>query len=110
MRALRRQFVRGDLSGRNRGRGLSEPNVNISSVILRARPEKLGRVRNDLAAIPGVEIHADGNDGRLVLTIEDGEGYAPADVFLKLRELDGVISASLVYQYCDDGLPQEKDK
>jgi periplasmic nitrate reductase NapD len=84
--------------------------MNISSVILRARPEKLPSVRNGLAAMPGVEIHADGNDGRLVLTIEDGEGYAPPDVFLKLHELDGVICASLVYQYCDDGLPQEADK
>ena len=84
--------------------------MNISSVILRARPEKLGGVRNGLAAIPGVEIHADGNDGRLVLTIEDGEACAPPDVFRKLHELDGVISASLVYQYCDDGLPQEANK
>ena len=84
--------------------------MDISSVILRARPEKLDGVRKDLSAMPGVEIHADGDDGRLILTIEDGEGYAPPDVFLKLHQLDGVISASLVYQYCDDGLPQESDK
>lgn len=84
--------------------------MNISSVILRAWPAKIDAVRDGLAAMPGVEIHADGNDGRLVLTIEDGEGYAPAEVFLKLHGLDGVISASLVYQYCDDGLPQESDK
>ena len=84
--------------------------MNISSVILRARPEALGGVRSSLAAMPGVEIHADGEDGRLVLTIEDGEGYAPTDIFLKLHELDGVISASLVYQYCDDGFPEESDK
>lgn len=83
--------------------------MNISGVILRARPEKLPGVRNGLAMIAGVEIHADGDDGRLVLTIEDGEGYAPPDVFLKLHELDGVISASLVYQYCDEGFPQETD-
>ncbi len=84
--------------------------MNISSVILRAQPEKLGGVRTSLAAIPGVEIHADGNDGRLVLTIEDGAGCAPPDVFLKLHQLDGVISASLVYQYCDDELSQESDQ
>ncbi len=84
--------------------------MNISSVILRAWPEQLPGVRNGLTAIPGVEIHADGGDGRLVLTIEDGEGYTLPDVFLKLHQLDGVISASLVYQYCDDGLPQETDK
>lgn len=84
--------------------------MNISSVILRARPEKLPGLRNGLQAMPGVEIHADGNDGRLILTIEDVEGYAPPDVFLKLGELDGVISASLVYQYCDEGLSPEADK
>jgi nitrate reductase NapD len=84
--------------------------VNISSVILRAWPEKLGGVRNNLATMPGVEIHADGNDGRLVLTIEDGAGDALPDIFLKLNQLDGVMSASLVYQYCDDGLAQETDK
>lgn len=84
--------------------------MNISSVILRAQPEQLPGVRNGLAAIPGVEIHADGKDGRLVLTIEEGPGCAPTDVFLKLHQLDGVISASLVYQYCDDDLPQETDK
>ena len=84
--------------------------MNISSVILRAWPEKLPGVRNDLAAIAGVEIHADEGDGRLVLTIEDGAGDAPADIFQRLNQLDGVISASLVYQYCDDELPQESDK
>jgi nitrate reductase NapD len=75
--------------------------MDISSVILRARPEKLVSVRNGLAALPGVEIHADADDGRLVLTIED-RGEASAEVFMKLSELDGVLSASLVYQYCDD--------
>ena len=84
--------------------------MNISSVILRARPDMLGSVRNGLAALPGVEIHADGNDGRLVLTIEDTEGSVPADVFLRLHALDGVLSASLVYQYCDDHLAQEPDQ
>lgn len=83
--------------------------MNISSVILRALPEQLPGVRDSLAAIPGIEIHADGGDGRLVLTIEDGTGSAPSDIFLKLHQLDGVISASLVYQYCDDGLPQESN-
>lgn len=110
MRVSRRRFLRGDPSGCHRSRGLREPSMNISSVILRAQPEKLPGVRDGLAAIPGVEIHADGGDGRLVLTLEDGAGYAPPDVFSKLHQLDGVISASLVYQYCDDGLPQEADK
>jgi nitrate reductase NapD len=81
--------------------------MNISSVILRTRPERLPGVRRQLTAMPGVEVHAEDGDGRLVLTLEDGEGYAPPDIFLKLQGLDGVLSASLVYQYCDDDLAQE---
>lgn len=83
--------------------------MNISGVILRARFEQLSGVRSRLSAMPGVEIHADGDDGRLVLTLEDGEGYGPADILPRLQQLDGVISASLVYQYCDDDLPEEQD-
>ena len=83
--------------------------MNISSVVLRADPMRRAEVRGRLATMPGVEIHADGDDGRLVLTIEDVDGCAPADIFLKLQKLDGVLSASLVYQYCDDGLPEESN-
>jgi len=81
--------------------------MDISSVVLRARPDKLVSVRHGLAALPGVEIHADADDGRLVLTIEGDRGEASAEVFMKLSELDGVLSASLVYQYCDDEPPGE---
>lgn len=84
--------------------------MNISSVILRARPDKLDGVRRSLAAMPGVEIHADGNDGRLVITLEDSGGDTSAESFVKLHYLEGVIGASLVYQYSDDGLPQESNK
>ena len=76
--------------------------MDISSVILRAHPEKLVGVRHALATLPGVEIHADGNDGRLVLTIEGDPGQTSADVFMRLNGLDGVLCASLVYRYCDD--------
>lgn len=84
--------------------------MNISSVILRARRDKLDGVRRGLAAMPGVEIHADGNDGRLVLTLEDAGSESSAEAFVKLHHMDGVLGASLIYQYSDDGLPQESDK
>jgi len=81
--------------------------VNISSVIVRARPEKLAALRAGMAAIPGVEIHTESEDGRLIVTIEDRAGSSTADAFVQLHNLDGVIGVSLVYQYCDDGIDQE---
>ena len=84
--------------------------MNISSVILRARVDKLDGVRRGIAGVPGAEIHADGNDGRIVVTVEDGAVHTTAESIVKLHNIDGVIAASLVYQYCDDELPQESDQ
>jgi len=84
--------------------------MEISSVIIRALPEKLAAVRAALAVLPGVEVHADAGDGRIVATIEDGEGYTPADVYTELRNIDGVLATSLVYQYNDETLQQESDR
>ncbi|MEW6690749.1 MAG: chaperone NapD, partial [Pseudomonadota bacterium] len=45
--------------------------TNISGVVLRARPENVAAVRESLAALPGVEVHAASEDGRIVVTLED---------------------------------------
>lgn len=84
--------------------------MDISSVVLWARPERRAGVRAWLGATPGVQIHADCDDGRFVLTIEDTPGRSAAEALLKLHDVDGVINASLVYRYCDDALRQEPHK
>lgn len=78
--------------------------MEVSSMILRTRPERIDHVRGQLVAIPGVEVHDDAGDGRLVVTVEDGEGYKLSDSITRLHEVDGVVAISLVYEYCDNGL------
>lgn len=78
--------------------------MEVSSMILRTRPERLGDVRGELDAIPGVEIHGDPGDGRLVITVEDGDGYKVSESITRLHEVDGVMAISLVYEYSDDSL------
>ena len=85
--------------------------MNISSVVIRTRPEQLAGVRASLAALPGVELHTETPDGRLVVTVEDTNVATAADTYLRLHNIDGVLGASLVYQYSDDGLePQERQE
>ena len=76
--------------------------MNISGVIVRARPEQQVNVRDRLLAIPGVQLHLEGNGGRMVLTVEDGSGWSTEESLLKVHQVEGVISASLVYQFNDD--------
>ena len=76
--------------------------MNISSVVLRARPAALDGVRSALSILPGVEVHAATGDGRLVLTLEDAGTASAADTFVRLHDIPGVMSVSMIYQYSDD--------
>ena len=44
--------------------------MNISSVILRARPERHPQLLAQLAEVPGLEVHGASPDGKLILTLE----------------------------------------
>lgn len=78
--------------------------MEISSLVVHAAPGRFNEVAAALACIDGVELHANDGSGRIVLTIEDGEGYRVEDSITRLQQLAGVMSVALVYQYCDDGL------
>ena len=81
--------------------------MNISSIVLRAQPDALGEVRGRLEALPGVEVHAATDDGRLVLTLEDSGTASAADTYVKLHDIAGVMSVAMIYQYSDESGTQE---
>ena len=74
--------------------------MNISSVLVRTRPESLPKVQRDLAAIPGVEVHAASGEGHMVITVEDLEGRPVTDTVLSVQSMEGVLFTSMVYHYC----------
>ncbi len=46
--------------------------MKIVSLLLSVRPERLHAVREQLSALPGVQVHGEAADSRLVVSIEDG--------------------------------------
>ena len=77
--------------------------MNISSVLVNARPEKVKQVQDDLLALTGVEVHAATDDGRMIVTIEADSDQAVADMFATINHQPGVLSAAMVYhQYESD--------
>lgn len=79
--------------------------MNISGVLVRARPERFDEVLAALAAIPGIDIHQrDQDGGRIVVTVEDGPGYSVEQSLLTLHLIDGISDAALVYQYSDEAI------
>jgi nitrate reductase NapD len=74
----------------------------VASMVIAAKPGEAVAVRSRLEALPGVEVHACTEEGKMVITIDrDSEGES-IDLLGKIESLEGVVSASLVYHYCDN--------
>lgn len=83
--------------------------MNISGVVVRTRPEALNDVAGRLRDLPGVALHAMADDGRMVITVEDTqEGRPVTETVLRVETMDGVLSTSLAYHYCDDDLTRKE--
>ena len=54
-------------------------------------------MRVNLEQIPGVEIHAATDDGKLVVTIETETDGETASTFDRINVMDGVMSAAMVF-------------
>lgn len=79
--------------------------MRIASLVVRAKPEHFAELSETLGEIPGVELHGTSTEnGRMVLTIEDGEGYSMTDSILAVSLAEHVLGATLAYEYTDEGL------
>ena len=71
--------------------------MNISSAIIHARPGDVALVEAGLAALAGVELHAVSPEGKMIVTIETGDEGSNAATYQLIGQLDGVMSAAMVY-------------
>lgn len=71
--------------------------MNISSVLVNARPEAIPQVKAGLCALGGVEVHATSESGQMVVTIEADSDQAVVNLFAQINQQPGVLSASMVY-------------
>jgi len=82
--------------------------LDICGVLVRARDEQAQQVRERLQRIPGVEVHAVAEQGRLIVTVEgQGEG-STLDTINRLAGVEGVLATSLVYQHTDHEEPEQE--
>ncbi|AZQ85060.1 hypothetical protein EKO29_14370 [Colwellia sp. Arc7-635] len=94
---------------------LEEGPVNIAGVMFMTHPEKSDKVAEKLKVFPGAEIHAKGENGSLVFTVEGLEGENNQakriiNTITDMSNVEGVISSSLVFHHNDAGLPQHQGK
>jgi nitrate reductase NapD len=75
---------------------------NVCGVLVHTRPSEVEVVMRRLVGLPGVEVHAATEEGRLVVTVEDTDACLAIDTITDVFQIPGVINASLVYQYTDE--------
>lgn len=76
--------------------------MNLAGVVVHAKPENIALVQSQLETIDGVEVHGAGEDGRMVVTVEEDNDRAAADKIMQFQDLDGVISAAMVYHHFEE--------
>ena len=70
--------------------------ICISSLVVQALPEKLPEVRKTLCNLADTEVL-----GKLVVVLDTKDNRAAADRITEIQSVEGVLSATLVYQYDD---------
>jgi nitrate reductase NapAB chaperone NapD len=77
--------------------------MNISGIVVQVSQDNSAAVQKELGEFSGVEIHAVNREkGSIVITLEDTPGNVPADVMMNVQNIQGVLAASLIYNYCDE--------
>jgi periplasmic nitrate reductase NapD len=76
--------------------------INICGVLLHVMPAHIANVRRQIELDPGVEVHAETDDGRLVVTVEKDQQADTGDTLNRFQTMEHVVCASVVYQYFDD--------
>jgi len=82
--------------------------MNICSVVVHTKPDQLGVVQNRLEEMPGVEIHATSEEGKLIVTVEDTDASMAADTMMAFNDVKGVLNTILVYHYGGDESMEEE--
>ncbi|HIE54651.1 MAG TPA: ferredoxin [Chromatiaceae bacterium] len=81
--------------------------MNLCSLIVHTRPEKGPQVEKLLNQMPGVEVHGGVEEGKLIVTVEDAEDTPSSDTMMSFHDIEGVVSATLIYHYGGDDLNEE---
>src|SRR6478752_9225344 len=95
----RRTFINGRWSERTRDRATDS--VEIASILVQARPERLGATASAIEALPGAQIYSRDPKGKLVVVIEAADTGSVGATLNVISSLPHVLTASLVFQGTD---------
>jgi periplasmic nitrate reductase NapD len=75
--------------------------LHIASLVVYSTPSRAALLAVTLSALPGAIVHAVGDNGKLVVTLEADGAAQMVALVQQIQRTDGVLSAALVYQHAD---------
>lgn len=92
------------------GVSLESSVLNISSAIVYAKPGTDQLLREQLPQVPGVEVHAASEDGKIVVTIEADNDRGAIDVYEAIGRMDHVLNVAMIFQQTESHPDQELEQ
>lgn len=81
--------------------------MDISSVIVSAKPENGAVLKSLLESTDGVEVHAVAEDGRMIVTIEAASEKDTVKTYEMIGQMPGVLAVSMVYHQVETNPDEE---
>ena len=76
--------------------------LNISSLVVQVRPERMTEIIEAIERMPGSEIHAQSPIGKIVIVLDLEDDSALSDRIGRIQKMEGVLSASLVFHQVEE--------
>lgn len=81
--------------------------MDISSVIVSAKPERGAELKAHLDGMDGVEVHVVSEDGRMIVTIESESEKDTVKTFELIGQIPGVLAVSMAYHQIESNPDEE---
>ena len=76
--------------------------MNICGRLVHVAPARAAATRREIEKTAGAEVHAQGDDGRFVVVVEDTDDRFASDTIMELHQIPGVLSVTLNYHHFED--------
>lgn len=71
--------------------------LHIASLLVHCRPELLAAVKQNVALLPGAELHQESTTGKVVVVLEAEHESLILDTIAHIQQIPGVLNAALIY-------------
>ncbi|MBE1274545.1 MULTISPECIES: chaperone NapD [Enterovibrio] len=75
---------------------------HVSSLVVHAAADQTEQVKERIEALPGTEVPATNQTGKLVVVVEGDSRGELLDIFEQIKALPGVLAATLVFHQVEN--------